>query len=107
MLIIANNWKDYKILDAGEGEKLEVWKDVVLRRPDPQIIWKTDKNEKMRGGPCSLSQKHSGRRTVGEQKEISEKWIVKYKDLSFYIKPTGFKHTGLFPEQGCKLGLDD
>ena len=44
MLIIANNWKDYKILDAGEGEKLEVWKDVVLRRQDPQIIWKTDKN---------------------------------------------------------------
>ena len=47
MLIIANNWKDYKILDAGEGEKLEVWKDVVLRRPDPQIIWKTDKNQKI------------------------------------------------------------
>ena len=46
MLIIANNWKDYKILDAGEGEKLEVWKDIVLRRPDPQIIWKTDKNQK-------------------------------------------------------------
>lgn len=102
MLIIANNWKDYKILDAGEGEKLEVWKDVVLRRPDPQIIWKTDKNQKI----WKDVHAHYHRSTQGggqweNKKKYSEKWIVKYKDLSFYIKPTGFKHTGLFPEQAA------
>ena len=102
MLIIANNWKDYKILDAGEGEKLEVWKDVVLRRPDPQIIWKTDKNQKI----WKEVHAHYHRSTQGggqweHKKKYPEKWIVKYKDLSFYIKPTGFKHTGLFPEQAA------
>ena len=102
MLIIANNWKDYKILDAGEGEKLEVWKDVVLRRPDPQIIWKTDKNQKI----WKEVHAHYHRSTQGggqweNKKKYPEKWIVKYKDLSFYIKPTGFKHTGLFPEQAA------
>lgn len=102
MLIVAENWKDYRILDAGEGEKLEIWKNVVLRRPDPQIIWKTDKSAVIwKDVHAHYFRSAKGGGQWENKKKYPEKWVVNYKNLSFYIKPTGFKHTGLFPEQAA------
>ena len=102
MLLLANEWDDYKILDAGNGEKLEQWGEVVLCRPDPQIIWKTDKTVKawdQINGMYHRSEKGAGEWEI--RKPFPKKWTVKYKGLTFNIKPTGFKHTGLFPEQAA------
>ena len=102
MLLLANEWDDYKILDAGNGEKLEQWGEVVLCRPDPQIIWKTDKKVKawdQINGMYHRSEKGGGEWEI--RKLFPKKWTVKYKGLTFNIKPTGFKHTGLFPEQAA------
>ena len=97
---IANNWKDYEILDAGNGEKLERWGNVILRRPDPTAIWPHTKNEnlwKKNDGHYHRSNKGGGSWTFS--KKLPECWTVEYKDLRFKVSPTGFKHTGLFPEQ--------
>ena len=99
---MANNWKDYQIIDAGNGEKLEKWKNVILRRPDPQAIWPADTNAgswQKADGVYKRSSSGGGSWTFN--KKIPERWTVDYKGLSFYIKPTGFKHTGLFPEQAA------
>ena len=97
---IANNWEDYKILDMANGEKLEKWGNVVLVRPDPQIIWK----EKSYPGKWkTVNAKYNRSKTGGGSWEYKTKipnnWKIKYKNLTFNIKPMGFKHTGLFPEQ--------
>lgn len=97
---IANKWKDYEIIDMADGEKLERWKNIVLVRPDPQIIWKEKSfPEKWK----SINAKYNRSKTGGGSWEYSnklpDKWQIKYKDLVFNIKPMGFKHTGLFPEQ--------
>lgn len=97
---IANNWKDYKILDMASGEKLEMWKDITLIRPDPQIIWK---NKSFPKKWTSVNARYNRSKTGGGswkyKKPLPKSWQVKYKDLTFNIKPMGFKHTGLFPEQ--------
>ncbi len=94
------NWKDYTVIATGDGYKLEKWKDVVLLRPDPQVIWKTDKDLDNYPG---LSAKYIRSQTGGGKWEkkgkMPDEWTVSYKDLTFKIKPMGFKHTGLFPEQ--------
>ena len=97
---IANNWKDYEILDMANGEKLERWKDVYLVRPDPQIIWK-DKSfeEKWNKVNAKYIRSNTGGGMWKYNKKIPDKWQIKYKDLTFNIKPMGFKHTGVFPEQ--------
>ncbi len=97
---IANKWKDYEILDMANGEKLERWKDVVLVRPDPQIIWK----DKMFPNKWkNINAKYIRSNTGGGRWEYSKKmpqsWQIEYGKLKFNIKPMGFKHTGLFPEQ--------
>ena len=97
---VANNWKDYEILDMANGEKLERWKDIYLIRPDPQIIW----NEKQFKNKWNLANARYVRSSSGGghweyKKKLPESWQVKYKNLTFNIKPMGFKHTGLFPEQ--------
>ena len=97
---IAKNWKDYRILDTSAGEKLEFWGDVSLVRPDPQIIWKTPKKHALwnkADGRYIRSDKGGGQWDF--RKKLPESWIIKYRELSFIIRPTGFKHTGLFPEQ--------
>lgn len=97
---IAGNWQDYKIIDTSDGEKLEKWANVVLIRPDPQIIWKTEKKTALWGK--AHAHYHRSKKGGGQWeyiKKIPQSWQIKYKDLSFNIKPTGFKHTGLFPEQ--------
>ncbi len=97
---IAKEWKDYEILDMADGEKLERWNNVILIRPDPQIIWKEKTfKEKWKTANARYNRSNTGGGAWQYNKKIPEKWQVKYKDLTFNIKPMGFKHTGLFPEQ--------
>lgn len=97
---IANNWKDYEILDMANGEKLERWGNVILVRPDPQIIWKEKSfPEKWKSINARYHRSNTGGGNWTYEKRVPEAWQVNYKELSFRIKPMGFKHTGLFPEQ--------
>ena len=97
---VAKNWKDYEILDMSDGEKLERWGNVILIRPDPQIIWKEKTfPEKWKTANARYARSSSGGGGWKYNKKMSENWQVKYNDLTFNIKPMGFKHTGLFPEQ--------
>ena len=97
---IASNWKDYKILDMADGEKLEKWGNITLVRPDPQIIWKDKSFEsKWKNINATYHRSKTGGGSWEYNKKIPENWQIKYKNLTFNIKPMGFKHTGLFPEQ--------
>ena len=96
---LAEDWKDYTIIDTSSGEKLEMWGKYSLVRPDPQVIWKTDKKHQLwTRADASYKRSRSGGGAWNENR-LPESWNIKYKDLTFLIKPTGFKHTGLFPEQ--------
>ena len=97
---VANNWKDYEILDMANGEKLERWGNITLIRPDPQIIWK-DKSfpEKWKNANAKYNRSNTGGGNWNFIKPLPKSWQIKYKDLTFNIKPMGFKHTGIFPEQ--------
>ena len=97
---IAENWKDYTILATGDGYKLERWKDVVLLRPDPQVIWQAQRD--LFSYPeinAVYRRSDKGGGAWEFRKPMPEEWTVSYRDLTFKIKPMGFKHTGLFPEQ--------
>ena len=97
---IANNWNDYKILDMADGQKLERWGDVVLSRPDPQIIWKEKSYpQKWKNINATYYRSKTGGGAWEYNKKMPSQWQIKYKELTFNIKPMGFKHTGLFPEQ--------
>lgn len=99
-MFLSDKWEDYELIDTGDGERLERWGRYILRRPDPQVIW-----------PATLGKKtwddvhgHYRRSSSGGgqwsfHKELPERWVINYGVLKFYIRPTGFKHTGLFPEQ--------
>lgn len=97
---IANEWKDYEILDMADGEKLERWKDILLVRPDPQIVWK---EKSFPNQWKKINARYNRSKTGGGSWEytshLPKAWQVQYKNLTFNIKPMGFKHTGLFPEQ--------
>ena len=98
---IADNWKDYTVIDTSSGEKLERWGKYTLIRPDPQVIWKTEKkNTLWRTADASYKRSRSGGGAWSDNK-LPESWVINYRDLSFRIKPMGFKHTGLFPEQAA------
>ena len=99
-MIIANKWEDYKIIDMADGQKLEKWGDIILSRPDPQIIWKYKSfpNEWEKANAIYIRSKTGGG-TWEYKTKIPNSWQIKYRDLIFYVKPMGFKHTGLFPEQ--------
>lgn len=94
------DWKDYELIDCTDGEKLERWTREILIRPDPQVIWKSEKENKLWFQPCA---RYIRSKTGGGKwqmfKRIPAAWQVRYKDLTFNIKTMGFKHTGLFPEQ--------
>ena len=99
-MIIAKDWKDYKILDMADGQKLEKWGDVILSRPDPQIIWKEKTYpEKWKNINATYHRSKTGGGAWEYNKKMPQQWQIKYKELTFNIKPMGFKHTGLFPEQ--------
>ncbi len=98
---IADGWKDYEVIDTSSGEKLERWGDYILVRPDPQVIWNTDKKHygwKKFNGHYHRSNKGGGE---WEFKNLPEEWSINYKELTFNLKPFSFKHTGLFPEQAA------
>ena len=97
---IAQNWQDYAIVATGDGYKLERWKDVYLLRPDPQVIWKSQFD--LFSYPKLHAVYHRSEKGGGAwefKKPMPESWQVSYRDLTFTVKPMGFKHTGLFPEQ--------
>lgn len=96
---VANNWKDYQVLDTSKGEKLERWGEYYLVRPDPQVIWDTkreNKHWKRKNGHYHRSSKGGGQ---WEFFDLPEQWSIHYNNLTFQLKPFSFKHTGLFPEQ--------
>lgn len=96
---IANNWKDYEVLDTSGGEKLERWGKYLLVRPDPQVIWNTPHEHpgwKNKNGHYHRSSKGGGE---WEFINLPDEWSISYKELTFHLKPFSFKHTGLFPEQ--------
>lgn len=96
---IADNWKDYEVIDCSNGEKLERWGDYLLVRPDPQVIWNTKKNHK--GWKQMNGHYHRSKKGGGEWEFFSlpQQWQIHYGSLTFNLKPFSFKHTGLFPEQ--------
>lgn len=99
-MYVANNWTDYEVLDTGDGDKLERWGTYILRRPDPQIIWPVANETglwKKADGHYFRSSSGGGNWKMNPS--LPERWTISYEDLSFHIKPTNFKHTGLFPEQ--------
>ena len=103
VMFIADKWKDYEVIDTSCGEKLERWGDYLLVRPDPQVIWNTQKKHpgwKERNGHYHRSAKGGGE---WEFFNLPKEWSISYDALSltFHLKPFSFKHTGLFPEQAA------
>lgn len=98
---IADNWKDYEVLDTSSGEKLERWGDYLLVRPDPQVIWNTPKANK--GWKNKNGHYHRSSKGGGEWEffRLPNEWSIRYGELTFHLKPFSFKHTGLFPEQAA------
>ncbi len=97
----SENWKDYELLDTSDGERLERWGKYILIRPDPQIIWKGVKTHpawKKADGVYRRSNSGGGNWV---KNKMSEQWNIKYGELEFVLRPMGFKHTGLFPEQAA------
>ncbi len=100
-MFLADNWKDYEVIDTSGGEKLERWGEYYLVRPDPQVIWDTpkeDKHWKRPNGHYHRSNKGGGE---WEFFDLPDEWSISYNDLTFCLKPFAFKHTGLFPEQAA------
>ncbi|MCI8648701.1 MAG: SAM-dependent methyltransferase [Anaerotruncus sp.] len=95
----AADWKDFEILDASAGEKLERWGPVVLARPDPQVIWNTPKGALWDTANARYHRSASGGGSWSVRSMPRAEWEIGYRALRFHIRPTGFKHTGLFPEQ--------
>ena len=96
---IADNWKDYEVIDTSSGEKLERWGSYILVRPDPQVIWNTPHGAvewKQKNGHYHRSAKGGGE---WEFFDLPDEWTISYRELTFHLKPFSFKHTGLFPEQ--------
>ncbi len=96
---IAEGWKDYELLDCGGGEKLERWGDRLLVRPDPQAIWNTPRLHSGWKRPDGRYLRSSTGGGSWEKRRLPGQWQVRYKNLTFQVKPMNFKHTGLFPEQ--------
>lgn len=96
----TKDWKDYRLVDASDGDRLEKWGNITLVRPDPQIIWKTEKNNPLwNKADAYYHRSKSGGGKWEIRASVPERWQIKYKDLVFNVKNMGFKHTGIFPEQ--------
>ena len=95
----ADGWKDFEVLDCSKGEKLERWGDYVLMRPDPQAIWDTPRTSPYWKRSAARYTRSSAGGGAWDKKNLPQSWQVRYKDLTFNVKPMNFKHTGLFPEQ--------
>ena len=99
MLRVSNEWKDYECIDAGNGEKLERWGNVIFRRPDPQAMWPLNLDEKWKKVDGFYHRSTTGGGYWDFKSKLPEYWTISYKNLTFKVSPTNFKHTGLFPEQ--------
>lgn len=100
-MFLANQWKDYEVIDCSGGEKLERWGEYLLIRPDPQVIWDTPRTHK--GWRRPNAHYHRSKKGGGEWEffDLPQQWSIRYKNLTFQLKPFSFKHTGLFPEQAA------
>ena len=99
MTNISNNWIDYECLATGNGEKLERYGNIILNRPDPQIIWPKTNNKIWNKADAHYYRSNKGGGHWEYNKQLPDKWTINYKHLTFKISPTNFKHTGIFPEQ--------
>ena len=98
---LADSWKDYEVLDTSAGEKLERWGKYILVRPDPQVIWNTPKDDPLwRKYDARYARSNTGG-GKWQNLRLPAQWQVRYKELTFQVKPMNFKHTGLFPEQAA------
>lgn len=105
---VVSGFSDYEIIDTSNGEKLERWGDTILIRPDPQIIWNTPQmNPSWKKASAHYLRSNKGGGEWEYFKKIKDSWVISYKDLKFKIQPTGFKHTGLFPEQAVNWDYFD
>jgi len=103
---IVEGFNDYELIDADSGERLERWGDVILIRPDPQVIWETDrKDSRWRSANAIYHRSSSGGGYWEKLKSVPDVWSINYNNLTFRLKPMGFKHTGLFPEQAVNWSL--
>ncbi|MGN0551621.1 MAG: class I SAM-dependent methyltransferase [Acutalibacteraceae bacterium] len=101
-------WKDYELIDCSNGERLERWGDIILIRPDPQIIWNTKReNPLWKNAHARYIRSASGGGSWQVYKKLPDVWQISYKDISFRVKPMGFKHTGVFPEQAVNWDFVD
>ncbi len=102
----AGLWKDYELIDCSDGSRLERWNDIILIRPDPQVIWKTPKEHPLWNNPHAVYHRsNSGGGSWEICKKMPDVWKVGYGELMFNIKAMGFKHTGLFPEQAVNWDM--
>lgn len=103
---VSDNWLDYELIDCSDGERLERWGDIILIRPDPQAIWNTPRvNPLWKSAHARYNRSNSGGGAWQYYKSIPEVWQIGYRDIRFNLKPMGFKHTGVFPEQACNWDL--
>ena len=102
----ADKWLDYELLDASRGERLERWGDIILIHPDPQILWDTPRRDpRWKQAHARYHRSHTGGGQWERYRSIPDSWQIQYGDLTFALKPMGFKHTGLFPEQAVNWDL--
>ena len=102
----AENWKDYELIDATDGNRLERWGETILVRPDPQVIWKTGETSHLwRSAHAVYHRSASGGGKWEYRRKMPQKWQIRYDGLTLIVSPTGFKHTGVFPEQAVNWDL--
>lgn len=99
MISVSNDWKDYQCLASGDGEKLEKWGNYILRRPDPQIIWNKCSSNIWNNYDGIYHRSNQGGGHWEFKRKLPDYWTINYRDLTFKVSPTNFKHTGIFPEQ--------
>ncbi len=100
-MYLADGWQDFEVLDTGDGYKLERWGDVMLARPDPQAIWPKAEPALWQKTDGEYSRSREGGGSWSFRRRLPDRWTIGYQGLRFYVRPTGFKHTGLFPEQAA------
>ena len=99
MIQISNDWKDYECIASGDGEKIEKWGNVILRRPDPQIMWSKINSDTWNKFDGIYHRSNKGGGSWEFKKKLPNDWTIQYRSLTFKVSPTNFKHTGIFPEQ--------
>ena len=96
---ISDRWQQFEVISASNGKKLEKWGNFILSRPDPQVIWHSPQNPAWATADAEYSRSETGGGSWSFRKNIPQNWTISYNSLKFKVSPTGFKHTGLFPEQ--------